>query len=111
MLTQPQFERVEQIQWQAAGSEFLADPEHGKALTISNEQRETIIAVRREYQSNLIRMVAQASANRVPPQEQLINARKLESAYELKATQVLTQEQQVKYKELRGSPFDVYLLQ
>jgi len=113
-----QFERLQQIGWQAAGSQALAGPELVKALELSKEQQEKIVAVNREYgekQSELRRNAFGAGAPGgggagAGPQGMFAKMQELTKERDTKATEVLSKEQQEKYAKLKGKPFDLALL-
>ncbi len=102
-LTAEQFERLQQIAWQAYGSRDLSfDPELSKALELTKDQNEKITAINEEYQRKAAEFVRAGT----------FVARYLELDRERdgKAVELLTREQQEKYTKLKGKPFNLAML-
>jgi len=119
-LSGAQFERVQQINWQSAGSQALAGPELSKILELSKDQQEKIGAINQQYgakQRELFgfggpRGGGAGGGAGGPPDFQAMREKMQELTKERdgKATEVLGKEQQEKYATLKGKPFDVALL-
>jgi hypothetical protein len=116
-LSGTQFERVQQINWQAAGSQALTGPELVKTLELTKEQQEKIGAINREFgarQRELFGFGGGGGAGGAggPPDFQAMRSKMetLTKERNEKANEVLSQDQQEKYAALTGKPFDVALL-
>jgi hypothetical protein len=100
-----QMERLQQIAWQAAGAEALADPKLVAALGLSKEQQDQLAAIRRDFaQQTREAFRGDDSADR---EARFAKIREFQDQRDAKLLAVLTSEQQDKYKELQGEPFDV----
>jgi hypothetical protein len=116
-LTEPQFERVQQIALQAGGSQALNRPDVAKTLDLTKEQQEKIAGINKEFmeKQNELRPGGRggrgggAGAGGPPPDVQGFMAKMQELTKERdgKATDVLNKDQQEKYEKLKGKPFDV----
>jgi len=112
-LSGEQFERLQQIGWQAAGSQALAGPELVKALELSKEQQEKIAAINQDYGAKQREMGPFGRGGRGagdgPPDFQAMRTKMQELMKErdTKATEVLSKEQTEKYTKLKGKPFDL----
>jgi len=109
-----QFERLQQIHWQAAGSQALAsDADLVKALDLKKEQREKISKINEEFDEKMPNPFAgfgrggRGGAGG-PPDFQAIAKQRQELTKErdAKATEVLDEEQQQTYAKLKGKPFE-----
>jgi hypothetical protein len=118
-LTAPQFERVQQISLQAAGSQALTRPDVVKALDLTKEQKEKIAGVNEEFAKKLNELGPGGRGGRGgaggggvggPPadfQEMMAKRQELNKERDSKATEVLGKEQQEKYEKMKGKPFDL----
>jgi hypothetical protein len=119
-LSDAQFERLQQIGWQAAGSLALASPELGKALNLTKEQQKKVADVNKDYgdkQAELRRNAfgggGPGGGGAVPGggpgafQEMFAKLQELNKERDGKALEVLSKEQQEKYAKLKGKPFDL----
>lgn len=109
VLEAEQIERLKQIAWQAAGSAALSDPELVTALGLTKEQQDRLVAVSREYAQKtreLFRGGFQGGQGG-SREERFEKVRKLQEEREAKQSEVLTEDQQKKLKQLQGKPFDV----
>ncbi len=112
-LSGEQFGRLQQIGWQAAGSQALAGPELVKALELSKEQQEKIAAINQDYAAKQREISpfgrGGPGAGGPPPDFEALRAKMQELTKErdTKATDVLSKEQQEKYAKLKGRPFDL----
>jgi hypothetical protein len=100
-----QFKRLQEINWQASGSQALADPELAKTLDLSKEQQDKVAAVNREYQQKQRALFAGGAGGNF--QEMGAKIREINLERDKKAEEVLSKEQQDKLKELKGKPFDL----
>jgi hypothetical protein len=127
-LSAPQAERLQQINWQVAGSQALAGPELGKALELSNEQQEKIRGINQDFQKKQQELSGgfgggggragggAGGGGGGPPdfeamRERMQKVQELAKERDAKAIEVLSSEQQEKYTKLKGKPFDVAQLQ
>jgi hypothetical protein len=113
-LTAPQFERVQQISLQAAGSQALTRPDVAKTLDLTKEQQEKIAGINQEFMQKQAglrggRRGGGLGAEGPPPDFEAMMAKRQELTKERdsQATEVLSKEQQEKYEKLKGKPFDV----
>jgi hypothetical protein len=118
----PQFERLQQINWQVAGSQALAGPELGKSLELSKDQQEKITGIIQEFdrkQQELPGGFGRGGGpgfGGAPPdpeamRERMQKVQALAKEREAKALEVLSGVQREKYAKLTGKPFDVAQLQ
>jgi hypothetical protein len=110
ILSADQFARLQQISWQAAGSQALTDEELAKQLALTQEQKDKIAAVNREYAQKLggLRRGGGGGGNF---QEAAARMRELNQQRDKAAEEILNKEQQDKLAQLKGKPFDVSQLQ
>lgn len=106
VITPAQFERVQQIQWQVAGSQALTNHDLAKMLDITKEQQEKLMAINQEFMGKM-RELAPGAGGGGNFQEIQAKRQELMKARDGKANEVLTKEQQEKYTKLKGKPFDV----
>jgi hypothetical protein len=115
-LSAPQFERVQQIGLQQAGSQALTRPDVAKTLDLTKDQQEKIAGINQEYmqKQNEMRPGGRrgggGGAPEGPPpdfQGMMAKMQELTKERDAKATEVLSNEQQEKYEKMRGKPFDV----
>lgn len=106
-LSTEQFERVQQIAWQAGGSEALAtDPRLVKSLELTDDQIKKIAAINIEYRQKKRGQFGLGGGF----QAALARERESNKERDGKAAEVLTKEQQEKLAKLTGKPFDLALL-
>jgi hypothetical protein len=118
-LTAEQFQRVQQISWQAAGSAAFADPELVKALSLSKETQEKITAHNEEYarkQRELFQGgfgggggapgAGGGAGGAGGFQESLAKMQELTKERDAKAIELLPKDQQELFAKLKGKPFD-----
>ena len=116
-LSAPQAERLQQINWQAVGSQALAGPEMGKSLELTQEQQDMIKGINQDYmqKQNELRRGAGGGGGRgigAPDfQAAFAKVQELNKERDAKAIEVLSKEQQEKYTKLLGKTFDVAQLQ
>jgi vacuolar-type H+-ATPase subunit E/Vma4 len=102
ILKPEQYQRLQQISWQAGGAAAFNDPELVQALNVTKEQQERIAAVNQDYQQKMRGLFGGGNA-----QDAFAKMRELNQERDQKAVEVLTKEQQEKFKELKGKPFDL----
>jgi hypothetical protein len=116
-LSAPQAERLQQINWQIAGSGALAGPELGKSLELTQEQQDKIKGINQDYmqKQNELRRGAGGGGGRGvgAPDFQAVftKVQELNKERDSKAIEVLSKDQQEKYTKLLGKSFDVAQLQ
>src|SRR5262249_15421677 len=102
-LSGKQFERVQQINWQAAGSQALTGPELVKTLELTKEQQEKIGDINREFSARQRELFGfgggAGGAGGGPPDFQAMRSKMeaLTKERDEKANEVLSQDQQEKY--------------
>ena len=120
-LSATQFERLQQIGWQAAGSLALGAPDLVKALDLSKDQQKKIGDINKEYgdkQAELRRNAfggpgggggGPGGGGGAPGafQEMFTKMQSLNKERDSKALDVLSKEQQANYTKLKGKPFDL----
>jgi hypothetical protein len=106
VLKEEQYKRLKQINWQVGGSSSFSDPELVKELDLSNEQQQKIVDVNREFGQKQRELFGDGNFA-----EAMSKMRELSRERDKKAEEVLSKEQQEKFKELKGKPFDVSSLQ
>lgn len=108
-LSAPQFERLQQIGWQAAGSlAVVTDPHLAKELELSNDQIEKIAAINIEYQRKQRGLFTPEGGGDF--QAAFAKIQDLNKERDGKAMQILSKNQQEKLTNLKGTPFDLKLL-
>jgi len=111
-----QFERLQQIHWQASGSQALeSDTDLGTALDLKKEQREKIAKINEEADGKIRDLFGGfgrggrggGGPGGGPPDFQAINEKRQEITKDrdTKATEVLEEEQRETYAKLKGKPF------
>jgi hypothetical protein len=101
-----QFERLQQITWQAYGSQALAtDSNLAKPLELNGDQVKKIVAINSICDAKVRQLYGVTTL-----QEALIKVQEFEKERDGKALDVLTKEQQDKLLRLKSKPFDLNLL-
>lgn len=103
ILDQPQRTRLHQIAIQAAGPSALQDAEVVKDLGITKEQQDKLKKIAEDFRHQLTEAFTASGGDRTQIRAKMTQLREEENA---KSTEVLTKEQQAKYTELKGKPFD-----
>lgn len=104
ILTPAQYERAQQIAWQASGINAFSDPAVAKALALTKEQEDKIAAVNKEFGEKMRGAFAPGAEG---GREKLQSLNKERDAA---VAAVLTPEQTTKWTALKGKDFDVALL-
>jgi hypothetical protein len=105
----PQFERLQQIAWQAGGSQAVAtDPHLAKELELKNDQIEKIAAINMEYQRKQRELFTPGGGG--DPQAMFAKIQELNKERDGKAMELLSKDQQEKLSKLKGKAFDLKLL-
>ena len=97
-LSADQYKRLQQISWQAAGAAALEDETIAKELSIGDDLKQKIAAVREDYSQK-----RQALGRDASPEQR----RELAQEETKKVTDLLTADQQEKFTALKGKTFDV----
>jgi hypothetical protein len=107
-LSAPQFERLQQIGWQAGGSQAVAtDPQLARELELKNDQIEKIAAINMEYQRRQRELFTPGGGDIEAAFTKLLE---LNRERDGKALALLTKDQQAKLMILKGKAFDLALL-
>jgi hypothetical protein len=127
ILDDVQMRRLQEISWQAQGTGALRDPELVQALGLSQEQQDKISTINRQFQEQFASGRSRRpegdrggagdgnrAANNPTADRTSGNGRGNFEAFreamakrDAEVTSVLTEEQQGKFKELKGAEFDV----
>ena len=112
LLTEEQFVRLRQIHWQQLGLQALNDADVAKALAITKDQKEQLIAVELAFFKNVRELLNPPDGRPVGPVPPEIQ-KKMKLArdeQEIKVNQILTEVQRNQFAELKGKPFELELL-
>jgi hypothetical protein len=104
LLSKAQFQRLQQIAWQARPDEALRSAEVAKALGLREEQQKQIERLWQEAQTALVDDLRRMRFRSERERNRFIRARLAEVAEQMRA--VLTAEQQERFHTLLGKPFD-----
>jgi hypothetical protein len=108
-LSAPQFERLQQIGWQAGGSQaVVTDPRLAKELELKNDQIEKIAAINMEYQRKQRELFTPGGGGDF--QAAFTKILDLNRERDGKAMALLTKDQQAKFMILKGKAFDLAML-
>jgi len=115
ILSETQYQRLQQIYWQSNLNAALSDPEVVKTLDITKEQQDKIAAVGKEYDEKQRGLFGggrggaggAGGAGGGNFQEAMTKMQELNKEREAKVTDVLSAEQKEKFASLKGKPFDV----
>jgi hypothetical protein len=99
ILTPAQYERVQQIAWQAQRTAAYSDPEVVKALALTQDQQDKIAAANKDY-SEKSRALGFGGDNREKRDE-------LSKARDSQIAAVVTADQATKFTALKGKEFDL----
>jgi hypothetical protein len=102
ILDKAQLTRLHEIAIQAAYASALSDAGVVKDLDLSKEQQDKIAAIDKDFSGKL---------QGVPRAERFAKMAELRGEHLAKATEVLTKDQQAKFTEMKGKPFDLKSLQ
>jgi hypothetical protein len=102
ILDKAQVARLHEIAIQAAYASALSDAGVVKDLGLSKEQQDKIAAIEKDFSGKL---------QGVPRAERFAKMAELRGEHLAKATEVLTKDQQAKFTEMKGKPFDLKQLQ
>jgi len=111
ILSADQFKRLQQIGWQAAGMQALADADVVKALDLKKEQQEKIAAANTEFgnkQREMFQaMFAGGGGGGGDREEMQKKMTELGTTRDKAINETLTDAQKDKFKELKGKEFDL----
>ncbi|MBI3838483.1 MAG: hypothetical protein HY288_11190 [Planctomycetia bacterium] len=105
ILNDEQVKRFKQISLQQRGARAFSDPEVAQALGLSGEQKDRIKGIEESVQSET-RGLVQGNAGGGDRQDLRKKIASLSKSAEEKLNALLTPEQQAKWKELNGEPFN-----
>jgi hypothetical protein len=98
ILDKTQMTRLREIAIQQAGSSALKDAAVAKDLGLSKEQQDKIATIDKEFSGKL---------QGLPREERMTKGQELRDEQLAKTTEVLSKDQQAKFTELKGKPFDL----
>lgn len=113
ILSETQYQRLQQIYWQSSLTGALADPEVIKAIELTKEQQDKIAAVGKEYEEKQRGLFGRGPGGGGAGgagggfQEAMAKMQELNKERETKITDVLSGDQKEKFKTLKGKEFDV----
>ena len=102
ILDKAQVTRLREIAIQAAYASALSDAGVVKDLGLSKEQQDKIAAIDKDFSGKM---------RGIPRGEGFAKMAELRGEHLAKATEVLTKDQQAKFTEMKGKPFDLKALQ
>jgi hypothetical protein len=103
LLDKTQQTRLHEVWIQAAGPAALEDADVAKALAITKEQQDKIKKVTADF-GHKMREVFSSGGDRSEMMAKVAEMREEQTA---KTAEVLTKDQQAKFTEMKGKPFDV----
>jgi len=95
-------ERLKQISWQASGVRAYRDPEVAKALGLSREQQDKLAAISKDFETKMAEAFRAGGGGNAFQQ-----MREMGEQLTSQSNDVLSREQQDKFEQLKGKPFDV----
>jgi Spy/CpxP family protein refolding chaperone len=101
ILKPDQAKRLKQISYQQRGTSAFLDPEVAKALSFSDEQKESIQKINEDTFAEMRELFAGGA----PDEEGRKKIQALRTAASEKSLKLLSDEQKAKWKELQGEPF------
>jgi hypothetical protein len=105
-LNAAQLKRLRQIELQQEGAFALGQGEQVKELHITQEQRQQFVAVTQELHKKIEPLIKEAQSGG-KPEEIRPKIFKIRDEYAKKLEAVLTDDQQKKWKDMLGEPFDL----
>ncbi len=109
ILKAEQFKRLQQLELQHEGPPALMGrPEIARELKVTDEQRKQFMGVIQDMQRKIAPMIkeAQSGGN---PQAIFPKVVKIRKDYDGKIETLLSGAQKIRWKEMRGKPFDVFI--
>lgn len=103
LLDKTQQTRLHEVWLQAAGPSALQDADVAKSLNITKEQQDKIKKVAEDF-GHKMREAFTSGGDRTEIQAKVAELREEQTA---KTTEVLSKDQQAKFTEMKGKPFDV----
>jgi Spy/CpxP family protein refolding chaperone len=98
ILDKTQMSRLHEIALQAAGPEALKDTGVVKDLALTKDQEDKLASIDKDFS---------AKQQSIPREERMAKMHELREEQTAKMTEVLTKEQQAKFTEMKGKPFDI----
>jgi hypothetical protein len=102
ILDKAQMTRLHQIAVQAARSAALRDAGVVKDLALTTEQQEKIAAIGKDFEAKIMQIPRDGE-----PADRMAKMNELREEQTAKTTEVLTKDQQAKFVEMKGKPFDL----
>jgi Spy/CpxP family protein refolding chaperone len=102
ILDKAQMTRLHEIAIQAAGPEALRDASVAGALSLTKEQQDKIAAINKDFSAKRMQIPRTGEAS-----ERMAKMSELREEQTAKTAEVLTKDQQAKFAEMKGKPFDV----
>jgi hypothetical protein len=102
ILDKTQMTRLHQIAVQAAGSAALRDSGVVKDLALTTAQQDKIAAIGKDFEAKIMQIPRDGE-----PADRMAKMNELREEQTAKTTEVLTKDQQAKFAEIKGKPFDV----
>ena len=110
LLKPEQITRVRQIILQDAGANALADPEVQKDLVITKDQQEKLADLYTDIREQKLKVFAPDGKTNRETDSILQQLKDIDAKRDQRGTEILTKEQQQKFVELKGKPFDLSTL-
>jgi len=102
ILDKTQMTRLHEIAVQVAGPEALRDAGVAGALSLTKEQQDKIAAINKDFAAKRMQIPRTGE-----PSERMAKINELREEQTAKTAEVLTKDQQAKFTEMKGKPFDV----
>jgi len=102
ILDKAQMTRLHQIAVQAARSAALRDAGVVKDLALTTEQQDKIAAIGKDFEAKIMQIPRDGE-----PADRMAKMNELREEQTAKTTEVLTKDQQAKFVEMKGKPFDL----
>jgi beta-lactamase regulating signal transducer with metallopeptidase domain len=110
LLKPDQITRVRQIILQDAGANALADPEVQKDLAITKDQQEKLADLYTDVREQKLKVFAPDGKVNRETDSILQQLKDIDAKRDQRGTEILTKEQQQKFAELKGKPYDLSTL-
>ncbi len=106
ILKPDQLKRLKEIELQQQGAQAFSDPDLQKELKLTDDQKEKIKTINEDARSEM-RSIFQGAGQGGDRQEMMKKMQALRKETLENSLAVLTKDQQAKYKEMTGKPFQV----
>lgn len=107
LLTPEQKTRLQQIHWQARGISALTEPEVAKALDLSADQQEKLVAAKNECDAKQEEIFSSANKLGTAKEEVMKQLDPVIVKWQTMVDSTLSESQKLKFEELKGKPFDL----